>query len=298
MPNEDYDFLRPTHLMSANEIIRIAEIFVGLGINKIRLTGGEPLIRKDLPEILKGLHSLPVKLTLTTNGLLLDRYFEILNQYGINSVNISLDTLQSDKFHRITKRNEFERVWKNINTMLSQNFDVKINVVAVKHQIEDEIIEFIELTQDRKLEVRFIEFMPFDGNYWDANKVLTSQELLSIIQQKYQIYKIADSPNDTAKHYQLPNAQGKFAFITTMSDHFCSTCNRLRLTADGKIKNCLFDKNELDLLTPFRQGENINAMIQESVSRKKIALGGQFTNQFKTTNPMHIINRSMIKIGG
>jgi cyclic pyranopterin phosphate synthase len=298
MPNEDYEFLRPNRLMSANEIISMAAIFTELGVTKIRLTGGEPLIRKDLPEIIAGLGKLPIQLTLTTNGLLLDRYIDLLKEYNIRSVNISLDTLQAEKFKQITRRDEFNRVWDNIQLLVAQEFEVKLNVVAVKNQVEDEIIDFALLTRRLPLEIRFIEFMPFDGNFWDPQKVLTAGEIQTMIETQFPLEKMNDSPNDTAKHYKIPGSLGKIAFITTMSDHFCATCNRLRLTADGKIKNCLFDKHELDLLTSYRTGEDIKSLILQSVKQKNAALGGQFTPKFTETKPEQIINRSMIKIGG
>ncbi len=298
MPNEDYEFLRPHRLMSAKEIVSIAKIFTDLGVTKIRLTGGEPLIRKDLTEIITGLSELPIQLTLTTNGLLLDRYINILKEHKINSINISLDSLKAEKFKQITRRDEFNRVWTNINSLIAQNFEVKLNVVAVKNQIEDEIFDFAFLTNQMPIEVRFIEFMPFDGNFWDPAKVLTAREIKEIVEQKYKLEKVTDSPNDTAKHYKIPGSLGKIAFITTMSDHFCTSCNRLRLTADGKIKNCLFDKNEIDLLTSYRSGEDIKTLIFKSVKQKEAALGGQFTPKYTETNPEQIVNRSMIKIGG
>jgi cyclic pyranopterin phosphate synthase len=284
--------------MSANEIISIANIFTRLGVSKIRLTGGEPLIRKDLPEIISGLSILPIQLTLTTNGLLLDRYINLLKEHKINSINISLDTLKAEKFKQITQRDEFHRVWNNIQLLINQNFEVKLNVVAVKNQVEDEILDFAWLTKQWPVEVRFIEFMPFDGNFWDAEKVLTAAEIKEIVEKKFELERISDSPNDTAKHYTISGSRGKIAFITTMSNHFCATCNRLRLTADGKIKNCLFDKNEIDLLTPYRSGIKIEPLIRQSLQQKKAALGGQFTSEYKETKPDKIVNRSMIKIGG
>jgi len=284
--------------MSANEIIALTTLFTELGVSKVRLTGGEPLIRKDLPDIVRGLSALPIQLTLTTNGLLLDKYLHLLLEFNIRSINISLDTLQADKFKKITRRDEFDRVWKNILLMIEHGFEVKLNVVAVKNQVEDELIDFAALTQELPLDIRFIEFMPFDGNFWDAHKVLTAAEIKISLEKIFHLEKISDSPNDTAKHFKIPNAKGKIAFITTMSDHFCATCNRLRLTADGKIKNCLFDKNELDLLSSYRAGEDVKSLILQSVQEKKAALGGQFTTKYTETKPEQIVNRSMIKIGG
>jgi cyclic pyranopterin phosphate synthase len=278
--------------------VKLAEIFVSLGVKKIRLTGGEPLVRKDFGQILEELARLPVELTMTTNGILIPQYLESLKKAGVRSINVSLDTLQSEKFFKLTRRDQFAQVWTNILLLLQEGFRVKINAVAMQGQIEEELIDFVRLTRDLPLHVRFIEFMPFTGNHWQAKQVITAAQMLEWVKKEVEVVKLEDKTHDTAKKYQVPGYAGTFAFITTMSEHFCGSCNRLRLTADGKIKNCLFGKEELDLLGALRQGQEVTPLILQSLSRKHAALGGQFSQDYSQANPSAIENRSMINIGG
>lgn len=298
MPDEDIQSMPNAHLMQVDEIELIAQKFVELGVKKIRLTGGEPLVRKEFPLILEKLSPLPVELTLTSNGVLIDRYLEQLKAAGIRKVNISLDTLRADTFFQLTKRDQFQKVWDNILLLLEHNFRVKVNVVALNGIIEKELLNFVQLTQESPLHVRFIEFMPFTGNYWNKEKVLTAAKMLDMVKEKFEVTKLKDAPNDTAKAYQVPGFLGTFAFITTMSEHFCSTCNRMRITADGKMKNCLFGKEEMDILGALRAGKDIESLIRLSVWNKHAALGGQFTPDYTQAEAEKIENRSMIKIGG
>jgi len=285
-------------LMSAQEIVKLAEIFVSLGVKKIRLTGGEPLVRKDFGQILEELARLPVELTMTTNGILVPQYLEALKKAGVRSINVSLDTLQPEKFFKLTRRDQFAQVWTNILLLLQEGFRVKINAVALQGQIEEELIDFVRLTRELPLHVRFIEFMPFTGNHWQAKQVITAAQMLEWVKKEVEVVKLEDKTHDTAKKYQVPGYAGTFAFITTMSEHFCGSCNRLRLTADGKIKNCLFGKEELDLLGALRQGQEVTPLILQSLSRKHAALGGQFSQDYSQADPGAIENRSMINIGG
>lgn len=298
MPDEDYTFLPSQQLMTTDEIYEIAETFVALGVKKIRITGGEPMVRKDFMDIMTRLSELPVELTLTTNGVLIDKHLDDLIAVGVRSINISLDTLNPIKFHQITKRNHFHKVLQNIQNCLKAGILTKINVVAVKGEIEAEIASFIHLTETYPLHVRFIEFMPFEGNHWDSQKVISATEMMEIALKEFDVVKLKDEKHETARKFQVKGSKGSFAFITTMSNHFCFECNRLRLTADGKIKNCLFDKNELDLLGALRLNLPITPIIEASLESKKPFLGGQFTNEFEKTDAEAIINRSMIKIGG
>lgn len=277
--------------MSPEEIFSIAETFVQLGVKKIRLTGGEPLVRKDFAEIVKVLCTLPVKLCLTTNGILLDNHLHTLQAAGVKSVNISLDSLQHDKFFQITQRDDFVKVKKNIDLFIESGFHIKINVVVMKNTNEDELTDFVALTENLPVHVRFIEFMPFEGNAWTHGKVVSFEEMLDRISARYQFEKLHDPVHSTSKKYKVPGFAGSFAFITTMTTPFCGDCNRLRLTADGKMKNCLFSKSETDLLGALRRGENLEVLIRECVLNKKASLGGQ-------TDPAHFENRSMILIGG
>ena len=298
MPEEEYEFTPASKLMQADEIEAISKIFVAQGVNKIRLTGGEPLVRKDAGKIILSLSKLPVKLTLTTNGTRVHEFIELLKEANIQTLNISLDTLQSDRFMLLTRRDQFKLVYDNIQLLIRNNFQVKVNVVVMKGMNDGEINDFIEWTKDTPIQIRFIEFMPFSGNRWTSNKVFTWQEILDLVQTKYPIVRLDDEIHDTAKKYTVPGHAGSFAVISTMTSPFCSGCNRMRLTADGKMKNCLFSKEETDLLTAFRKGEDILPLIQKSIASKAKELGGQFTADFEQVHAEEIQNRSMITIGG
>jgi cyclic pyranopterin phosphate synthase len=298
MPEEDYEFTPATQLMQVKEIEALAKIFVALGVNKIRLTGGEPLVRKDAKDIILALSKLPVTLTLTTNATRLHEFIDTLETANVKSLNISLDTLQPEKFNLITRRNTFQLVYNNIQLLLSRGFHVKVNMVVMKGLNENEINDFIEWTKDTAVHIRFIEFMPFSGNRWTSNKVVTLQQILDVVKQKYAYIRLTDEKHDTAKKYMVPGHAGTFAVISTMSANFCGDCNRIRLTADGKMKNCLFSKDETDLLTAFRQGENVIPLIHQSIRSKAKELGGQFTPDFEQLHTADINNRSMITIGG
>lgn len=298
MPEEHYVFSPASQLMQVNEIETLAKIFVAEGVNKIRLTGGEPLVRKDAADIILSLSKLPVQLTITTNGTRLHEFVDVLQKANVRSLNISLDTLDAGKFQLVTRRSQFDTVMKNIQLLLHKNFHVKINVVVMNGLNDNEITDFIEWTKDTPVHVRFIEFMPFSGNRWTSNKLFTMQQMLDRIGEKYSFVPLNNEKHDTAKKYAVPGHAGTFAIISTMSANFCGDCNRMRLTADGKMKNCLFSKEETDLLTALRDGKEIVPLIHQSIGRKAKELGGQFTPDFEQVQPEDIQNRSMIAIGG
>jgi cyclic pyranopterin phosphate synthase len=298
MPEDEYDFTPSARLMQKVEIIHLAKLFVDLGVNKIRLTGGEPLMRKDAGEIIESLAALPVSLHITTNGTRLHEFADTISNAGIKGINISLDTLNRDKFIFITKRDQFDVVHKNIEWMIEKGIPVKVNVVVMKGINDDEIIDFIDWTKDKPVHIRFIEFMPFTGNKWTSNRVFTWEEILALIGKQFSFVPMENDKNDTAKSYSIEGHLGSFSVISTMSAPFCSTCNRIRLTADGKLKNCLFSKDETDLLTPLRNGKDVADLIKLNILHKKKELGGQFNNDFENLNPEKISNRSMINIGG
>ena len=298
MPEEEYDFAPASRLMQAHEIETLSKTFVDLGVKKIRLTGGEPLVRKDAADIILALSKLPVTLTLTTNGSRLHEFLPVLKQAGITSLNVSLDTLQADKFQIVTRRDQFKRVYDNIHLLLDNGIRAKVNVVVMKDFNENEINDFVTWTKDTPVHVRFIEFMPFQGNRWTSNKVLTWQQILQIVEGQYSFIRLKDEANDTAKKYIVPGHAGTFAVISTMSAPFCGTCNRMRLTADGKMKNCLFSKEETDLLSALRNGQDVIPLIRGSIHAKAKELGGQFTADFEHIEASAIQNRSMITIGG
>jgi len=298
MPEEDHPFTPASKLMQADEIEAIARTFTQLGVDKIRLTGGEPLVRKDAADIIRRLAKLPVTLTLTTNGTRLHHFTDLLSECGVRSLNISLDTLDPDRFLLLTRRNLFAQVKANIDRMLDAGFLVKVNTVVMNGVNDGEIDAFIRWTRDRPVHVRFIEFMPFTGNRWQPERVLGWQQILERVSTSFDIRPLARDAHGTAKAYAVDGHLGTFAVISTMTAPFCSDCNRLRLTADGKMKNCLFSPTETDLLTPFRLGHDITPLIHANLRDKKEALGGQFTAGPQQVDAARIENRSMIAIGG
>jgi len=291
MPDEKVISTPSAKLMKPNEILEIASVFTKLGIKKIRITGGEPLVRKDAKEIIQALGSLPVDLNITTNATRIDEYINDFIDAGMHSVNISLDTFNEEKFFKITRRNNLAKILENINLLLKYPFEVKINVVVMNGVNNDELSDFVEFTKGNKVDVRFIEFMPFPGNHWKKEQVFSYDQILDALKQQYPIDKLVDASHSTSRNYKVPGNKGTFGIISTITKPFCGDCNRLRLTADGKIKNCLFSKGEIDLLTAFRKGEDIYPLIQSSLRSKKKELGGQ--KMIENTE-----NRSMIAIGG
>ncbi len=298
MPEDDYDFAPAARLMQTAEIEKISRLFVEEGVKKIRLTGGEPLVRRDAARILELLGSLPVELVMTTNGTRLHEFLSVFKSANIRTINISLDTLQPDKFMLVTRRNLFHQVRSNIELLLQHDFLVKINMVVMKGFNDEEINDFISWTTHIPVQIRFIEFMPFSGNHWRNDKVFSMDEILEKIGKQYEFLPVKGGANDTAKHFMIPGHAGSFAVISTMSAPFCSSCNRMRLTADGKLKNCLFSAAETDLLSALRKGEDILPLIHQTMREKAKQLGGQFSGTFEMLDAAKIQNRSMITIGG
>ncbi|MFD2584596.1 GTP 3',8-cyclase MoaA [Pedobacter vanadiisoli] len=298
MPEEEYDFAPASRLMQTDEIIKLAEIFVANGVKKIRLTGGEPLVRKDAAQIITALGKLPVELVITTNGTRIAEMLPVLKEAGIRTVNISLDTLQPEKFFMITRRDVFHQVRSNVELLLQHKIKVKVNMVVMKGLNDNEINDFISWTKHNPIQIRFIEFMPFSGNKWTSNKMFSLDEILAVIEKDFTVLPVKGEPNDTAKSFMIPGHEGAFAIISTMTHPFCDTCNRMRLTADGKLKNCLFSDSETDLLTALRKNEDVLPLIQSAIWSKKKALGGQLVSDFEKIDATTIQNRSMITIGG
>jgi cyclic pyranopterin phosphate synthase len=301
MPEEGIQLTPKQHLMTADEIVHIAQTFVRFGVNKIRLTGGEPLVRKDAKSIIQRLGKLGVELTLTTNGILVHDFIDTFKEAGIITLNVSIDSLKEAKFNQITRRNYFEKVIQNIDLLENNSFQVKLNVVVIKGFNENEIIDFIEMTKERNIQIRFIEFMPFDGNQWKKDKLVSYSEILSQVNNFYteeKVERTQDKPNDTSKNHKITSYKGSFSVISSVTNPFCSTCNRIRLTADGKLKNCLFSNSETDLLETLRAGESIEPLIFQNI-KSKHAMRGGMDDDAKFQNPLLFSqNRSMIKIGG
>jgi len=301
MPAEGVQLTPKSHIMTYEEIYDIAKIFVKHGVNKIRLTGGEPLIRKDIPFVLEKLASLPVELSITSNAVIIHKFIDILKKYNVNNINLSLDTLISKKFKEITLRDEFDIVYKNIFLLVKEGFNVKINAVLMKGVNDNEIVNFINFTKNLNVSVRFIEFMPFDGNKWDLSKMVSYAEVMTYVNASFlesEIERLQDAPNDTSKNYKIKGYKGSFAIISSVTNPFCDSCNRLRLTANGQLKNCLFSSTESDLLTTLRAGKPIEPIIQKAVQAKLKVRGGMDTLDKLQEPKLHNQNRSMITIGG
>ncbi len=301
MPAEGIALTPRAHLMTADEIVTIAQTFVNLGVTKIRLTGGEPLVRKDAKDIILRLGKLGVELTLTTNGILVHEFIETFKEAGITTLNVSIDSLQKEKFNQITRRNYFDKLWENLDLLDTNGFQVKLNVVVIKGFNDNEIIDFIELTKARNIQIRFIEFMPFDGNQWNKEKLVSYAEIMTIVNNYYsdiKVERLLDKPNDTAKNHKITIHKGSFSIISSVTNPFCSTCNRIRLTADGKLKNCLFSNSETALLDILRAGKSIEPLLFQNI-KSKHAMRGGMDDDAKFQNPeLFSQNRSMIKIGG
>lgn len=296
MPEEGVPLRDKEEFMSQEELFAITEKFISLGIKKIRLTGGEPLLKKNFSEILAKLASYDVELAITTNAILLDRFWEQLDLAGVKKLNVSIDSLNEKIFNQMTRRKYFQKVKENILQAIEKKFEVNLNVVLIKGENDHEIIDFINFTQENAVSVRFIEFMPFDGNQWDESRTVKTKHILNEIKQEFgeQLVKLKDPKNSTSVNYQINGYLGSFGFISTVSNPFCDSCNRIRLTADGKIKNCLFGAEETDLLTALRNNQDITSLIQESIQSKHKSLGG--IQNF--SDPDEHQNRMMTTIGG
>lgn len=300
MPEDGVELTPKEHLLTTEEILRMSRLFVQEGITKVRLTGGEPLLRKDLVQVVEGLASLRPQglqnIGITTNGITLARKLPDLKKAGLDQLNISLDTLVPAKFEFIARRKGFSHVIAAIDRALELNFHpVKINCVTMRGTNEDEICDFVTFTKDKPVDVRFIEYMPFGGNRWNFKRMISYQQMLDMIKNKWpDIQRLSDGPNDTSKAFKVPGFAGQIGFITSMSEHFCGTCNRLRVTADGNLKVCLHGNSEVSLRDALRSGaseEELLGVIGAAVKRKKKQHAGM-------SNLSKLKNRPMILIGG
>ncbi|TPX48793.1 hypothetical protein SeLEV6574_g01833 [Synchytrium endobioticum] len=278
MPAEGVPLTPKPQLLSAFEILKLARLFVQEGVTKIRLTGGEPTVRADLLNIVAGLNELrPLGLqtiAMTTNGIALKRKLPDLVKNGLNSLNVSLDTLDKFQFELMTRRRGWDHVIESIEAAIRLNVpSLKLNAVVMKKVNDMEVLPFVEMTKEWPVYVRFIEYMPFGGNKWNKDKFVPYRDMLQTIRARYpELYKLSDEPNDTSKAYAIRGFKGRFGFITSMSDHFCDTCNRLRITADGNMKVCLFGNAEVNLRDIIREGasdEQLLEVITAAVKRKK-----------------------------
>jgi len=280
MPEEGVPLSPQSHLLTTPEIVHLSSVFVEQGVNKIRLTGGEPTVRRDIVDLMKQIGRLRSnglkELCITTNGISLHRKLDSMAESGLTGVNLSLDTLDPYQFTIMTRRNGHDAVMKSINRILEMNklgagIKLKINCVVMRGLNEREILPFVELGRENDIEVRFIEYMPFDGNKWSEGKMLSYKEMLALIREKYStVHRVQDHPNDTSKTYKVPGFVGRMGFITSMTENFCGSCNRLRITGDGNLKVCLFGNAEVslrDILRESNNGKPIDAETMEAIKQ-------------------------------
>ncbi len=276
MPEEGVEAVRHEELLTYEEILRVVAVFARNGISKIRLTGGEPLVRRGVVDLIRGIADTKGvrDLSLTTNGVLLKEYAADLVEAGLRRVNVSLDTLRPDRFAYITRRDKFTEVWEGIEEVLRQRLSpVKINIVVMQGFNDDEIGDFARLSLTYPLHVRFIEFMPVgEGNGWHEGQVIPSSRIIEEIRGVGELIPIQGHEDDgPATRYYMRGGKGEIGFISPISSHFCTRCNRLRLTPDGRIRTCLFSDEEIDLKEAVRDSageEEIEEILYRALQAK------------------------------
>lgn len=297
MPADGLVWRERAEILSFEEIERLAKNFVRHGVDKIRLTGGEPTMRRNLHDLIRRLRALPGLKTLlmSTNGVLLAKNAASYRAAGLDGLNISLDTLRPDRFEKMTLRDNHADVLAGIHATLAAGFSsVKINVVVMKGLNEDELLAFAAFAAKHPLEVRFIEFMPFDRNDWSASRIVSYAEMRQRIETEFSLTPLGADAHAVAKEFSIAGGVGRLGFVTSMTENFCSSCNRLRLTADGKMKNCLFSTTETDLREPLRAratDAELAAIIHQCVL-------GKWVGHPPMEELVELNNRSMIQIGG
>jgi cyclic pyranopterin phosphate synthase len=299
MPETDVQFVDRREILDFEEIERFVRIAAGLGINKVRITGGEPLVRRDLPELVRRLAAVPGirDLALTTNGVLLPELAGPLHDAGLRRINVHLDTLDRERFRQITRRDDLPRVTAGLDAALRLGYSIKINAVAVKNLVEPDIVPLALYGREHGIEVRYIEFMPLDAQeLWDRRKVLMADQIIETLSAAIApLVPVPDpDPRAPASEYSFSDGRGRVGFIASVSRPFCLNCNRIRLTADGKLRYCLFALEEDDVKSLMRGGatdDEIAALVRRNVAGK---WEGHEINSVKFVAPP----RPMYSIGG
>jgi cyclic pyranopterin phosphate synthase len=278
MPAEGLPWLERTEILSFEEVERLVRMFVSMGVGDVRLTGGEPLVRRDFPRLVSMLA--PIEglndLSLTTNGYLLERDAAALVDAGIQRVNVSIDSLQRDRFFEMTRRDALPQVLRGLDALAQhpEVHPIKVNAVAMRGFTEQEAVAFADFARSTAFQVRFIEFMPLDADHaWTPDSVLTGDELRSLIQAVHPLEEVPREPSSTARVFRFVDGQGEIGFVNPVSEPFCADCNRVRLTAEGKLRTCLFSLHETDLREPMRSGASdadLERLIREAVWRKEL----------------------------
>ena len=299
MPAEGLEWLPRDEVLSYEEIARLVRILAGMGVDEVRLTGGEPLVRRDLPVLVSLLSQTPGvrDLSLTTNGVLLDRLAGPLVEAGLTRLNVSLDSLSHVRFAEITRRDALDRVLAGLEEAerYPELRPIKVNCVAIRGFTEEEVPALAELARRKPYVVRFIEFMPLDADEaWREDEVLTGGEIRALIEERWPLEEIPAKASSTARRFRFADGAGEIGFVNPVSEPFCSSCDRIRLTADGQLRTCLFSRREWDLKAPLRDGstdDEIAELIRFAVRHKEL--------KHKINDPGFVrASRSMSQIGG
>jgi GTP 3',8-cyclase len=300
MPAEGLDWLRRDEILSFEEIARLTRILAEVGVGEVRLTGGEPLVRRELPALVEMLAAIPEvhDLSLTTNGILLDRLAAPLVEAGLRRLNVSLDTLDHVRFAEITRRDALDQVLRGLEEAERhpQLRPIKVNCVAIKGFTETEVPALAELARRKPYVVRFIEFMPLDADQaWRADQVLTGGEIRALIEERHgPLVELPAKPSSTARRFRFADGNGEIGFVNPVSEPFCSSCDRIRLTADGQLRTCLFSRREWDLKTALRDGRpdaEVVELLRFAVRHKEL--------KHRVNEPGFVrASRSMSQIGG
>jgi cyclic pyranopterin phosphate synthase len=278
MPAEGLPWLERDEILRFEEIGRLVGLLAAMGVRDVRLTGGEPLVRREFPKLVALLKQIePLhEVSVTTNGFLLERDAEALVRAGVDRFNVSVDSLQRDRFFELTRRDALPQVLRGLEALarFPEAHPIKINAVAIRGFTEDEVLPFAQFARQTPYQVRFIEFMPLDADHaWTADQVLTGAEIRDAIDAVYPLEQLPRDPSATARVYRFADGQGEVGFINPVSEPFCGDCNRIRLTADGRLRTCLFSLNETDLRAPLRAGAGdaeLEQIIRDAVWRKEL----------------------------
>ena len=276
MPAEGLPWLDRSAVLSFEEIERLVALFASIGVRAVRLTGGEPLVRRDFPRLAAMLAPLVDDLSVTTNGFLLERDAGALVAAGVNRFNVSIDSLQRDRFFAMTRRDALPRVLRGLETLAAypEAHPIKVNAVALRGFTEDEVVPFARFAREHPYEIRFIEFMPLDADRaWEIDKVLTGEEIRAAIDAVFPLEAEPRQAHATARVYRFADGRGRIGFINPVSEPFCGDCDRIRLTAEGKLRTCLFSINETDLRGPLRAGasdDDLEQIVRDAVWRKEL----------------------------
>lgn len=296
MPEDGVEWLPRAEILSFEEILRLVRVFARLGVRKVRLTGGEPTVRRGFSELIGQIATVEgiERVLITTNGLLLAKEAAHWKSLGLHGVNVSLDTLKEERFAEITRRKGLDDVLRGIEAAITAGLHTKVNVVVLPGVNDDEIVDFVEFIRTRPAQVRFIEFMPFLGNQWNPDRVFGYREMRAKIDAQFRLRAVVGETSDVAKEFEIEDSPGSVGFVTSMTDSFCDGCNRIRLTADGRFKTCLFLPPKSSLRDLMRSGvddEAIAAAIRADLMTKWA--GHPPMSQWSQLDQL-----SMVQIGG